>query len=69
VKGRRIQAFGVFTPKGVLLTSRSNRKDAEFAAGVLAGTNWRKQGYEVDPIVVTRVRTTPTTHHDIIETK
>lgn len=56
-----IAAFGVFNPKGNLLTSRDTRADAEFAARILVGTNWHEQGYKVDPITVTRERAAATT--------
>lgn len=61
---RRVTAYGVFSPRGTLLTSRDNRSDAEFAAQILVGTDWKTQGYAVDPITVTRERTQ---HPDLVE--
>lgn len=61
------RAFGVFNPRGQLLTSRDNREDAEFAARILVGTNWQSHGYSVDPITVTRETAAPSTHPEMID--
>lgn len=69
MRGRNVsRAFGVFNPRGTLLTSRDTREDAEFAARILVGTHWESHGFTVDPITVTRESAAPSpTHPDMID--
>lgn len=50
---KSIAAFGVFSPQGKIQTTRVIKSDAEEAAGIYGGTNWRLDGYTVKPVTLT----------------
>lgn len=63
---KTIVVFGVFSPSGLLETTRRSRDAAEDAARILGGTEWAASGFTVEPVEVTRFTTTTTSHPDMI---
>lgn len=52
---KSFQGFGVFSPAGRLETAKHTEGEAEDAARVIGGTNWRTDGYTVEPVTVIRL--------------
>jgi hypothetical protein len=53
---RSQKAFGLFNPSGKVETVRMIEADAQDAAKIFVGTDWRAAGYHVDPVIIVRIR-------------